>query len=158
MQISTPLRQRTFSSTQRDLFLFLFFSFLAPLQQMEFPGQESKPSCSCNLCHSCSNAGSLTHCARPGIDHTSQHSRNTADPAVPHSAGTPPNTYWLDCFVLSQRSLSLYSFLTFIFFFLCFSLCCFWCLILKLSIFSCVVSNLLSPYSEFFIFFIFLAV
>ena len=33
----------------------------------KFPGQGLNPSHSCDLCHSWGNAGSLTHCARPGI-------------------------------------------------------------------------------------------
>ena len=41
--------------------LFFFFSFLATPWHMEFPGQGSDLSHSCDLCHSCSNAGSLTH-------------------------------------------------------------------------------------------------
>ena len=58
------------------LFLLLFFSsfslFLATLQHMVFPGQGSDPSCSWDLCCSCSNAGSLTHCAGLGIKPASQ--------------------------------------------------------------------------------------
>lgn len=44
----------------------LFFSFLAAPQLMEFPGQGSASSLSCNLSHSCGNAGFLTHCIRLG--------------------------------------------------------------------------------------------
>ena len=33
---------------------------------MEFPGRGSHRSC--DLCHTCGNAGSLTHCAGPGIE------------------------------------------------------------------------------------------
>ena len=36
--------------------------FSATPQRMEFPGEGSDPSHSCNLCHSCHNTGSLTHC------------------------------------------------------------------------------------------------
>ena len=43
----------------------LFFSFLAALQHREFPGQGSDLNPGCNLSHSCRNARSLTHCARP---------------------------------------------------------------------------------------------
>ena len=40
-------------------------------------------SCSsCSLSHSCSKAGSLTHCARLGIEPASQCSKDTADPIV----------------------------------------------------------------------------
>ena len=31
-------------------------------QQVKDPGQGFNTHCSCNLCHSCGNAGSLTHC------------------------------------------------------------------------------------------------
>ena len=46
-------------------------------------GQGSDPSCSCNLHCSCSNTGSLTHCARLGMELATQHCRDTTDPAVP---------------------------------------------------------------------------
>ena len=58
-------------------FFFSFFHFLAALRRMEFPGQGSDPS------HSC-NAGPLIHCAGPGMEPVSQRSRVTADPIVPH--------------------------------------------------------------------------
>ena len=53
------------------------FSFLAKLQHMEFLGQGSDLSCSC------SDAGSLTHCARPGIQLISQQFQDTASPLAP---------------------------------------------------------------------------
>jgi len=59
------------------------FSFLAVLWRMEFPGQGSDPSHSCNLHHSCGNHGSLIHSAGPGIKSASQHSRENADPVAP---------------------------------------------------------------------------
>ena len=34
----------------------------------KFLSQRSNPSCSCNLRHSCENARSLTHCARPEFE------------------------------------------------------------------------------------------
>ena len=57
--------------------------FLAILKHMEFPGQGSDLSCSCDLSHSCSNTGSLTHCARPRIEPVFQSSQDTASPIVP---------------------------------------------------------------------------
>ena len=45
---------------------FSFFFFLAAPQHMEFSDQGSGWSCSCDLSHSCSSAGSLTHCAGLG--------------------------------------------------------------------------------------------
>ena len=50
----------------------LFMCFLASPRYLEFPGQGSDQSRSCNLCYSCNNTGSLTHCARLGIEPVSQ--------------------------------------------------------------------------------------
>ena len=50
---------------------------------MEFLGQGPDPSHSCDLSHSCSNARSLTHCARLGIEPANQCSQDAADPIVP---------------------------------------------------------------------------
>ena len=41
---------------------FFFFLFWLHQQQMEVPRPRINPSCSFNLCHSCSNAGSLNLC------------------------------------------------------------------------------------------------
>ena len=61
--------------------VLLFVCFLATLRHMEFPGQGWEPSHGCNLRCSCSNAGSLTHCAGLGIEPRSLHSRDApADP------------------------------------------------------------------------------
>ena len=46
---------------------FFFFSFLAALWHLEFPGQGSDPSHSWDLQGSCSNVRSLNHCPGPGI-------------------------------------------------------------------------------------------
>ena len=70
-------------SSSFPLFSF-FFSFLASLQCMEFLDQLSGPSHSCDLSHSCGNARTLTHCARPGIEPASQCSQDTADSIAPH--------------------------------------------------------------------------
>ena len=43
-----------------------FFSFLATLWHMKFPGQGSDPSCSGDLGLSYGDAGSLAQCARLG--------------------------------------------------------------------------------------------
>ena len=51
-----------------------FFSFLAALWHMEFPGQGSDLSHGCILSHSCSSTGSLTHCTGPGIKPVSWYS------------------------------------------------------------------------------------
>ena len=73
----------SFSLCFFPLQICIYICILASLQHMEFPGQGSYPSCTCDLHHSCGNAGSLTHCARPGIDPVSQHSRAAADPVMP---------------------------------------------------------------------------
>ena len=50
---------------------------------MEFLGQESDQSHSCNLSHSCGSAISFTHCAGPGIKPVPQCSQDTANPVAP---------------------------------------------------------------------------
>ena len=46
-----------------SLSLSLFFFFFCYIQDIwKFLGQGSNLSCGCDLCHSCSNARSLTHC------------------------------------------------------------------------------------------------
>ena len=57
--------------------------FLATLWQMEFPGQGSDLSRSCNLCSTWGNARSLTHCVRPGIEPVSQCSQDATNPITP---------------------------------------------------------------------------
>ena len=56
------------------LFLSFIFPFLAAPQHKKFLGQGSY------LSQSCHNAGSLTDCARLGIEHVSQCSQDAADP------------------------------------------------------------------------------
>ena len=46
-------------------------------------GEGSNLSRGHNLSHGCGNARSLTHCARPGIEPTSQHSQDAAYPVGP---------------------------------------------------------------------------
>ena len=60
-----------------------FSSFLATLQEIEFLGQGSDPSCSCNLSHSYGNARSLTHGAGLGIESESYGSLDATDPTAP---------------------------------------------------------------------------
>ena len=51
---------------------------------MEFPGQGSGHlSHCCDLHSTCGNTGSLTLCARPGLEPASPHSRDAADLVVP---------------------------------------------------------------------------
>ena len=44
-----------------EIILFFFFFFFAAPSIQKFQDQGSNLSCSCNLCHSFSNAGSLNH-------------------------------------------------------------------------------------------------
>ena len=60
-----------------SLVFISFFSLLASPQHMEFPGQGSDPNHSCHL--SLSNARSLTHGARPGIEPSSQRSQDVSN-------------------------------------------------------------------------------
>ena len=60
--------------------LSFFSSFLAALQHIEFPGQGSDVSHSCDPCHGWGSDGSFTHCAVPGIELVSQCSKDAADP------------------------------------------------------------------------------
>ena len=50
---------------------------------MEFPGQKSEWSHSCDLLHSCGDAGSLTHCAGPGIEPAFWSCKDMANPTAP---------------------------------------------------------------------------
>ena len=68
-------------SSLPTIILNFFFPFLATLWHIEFLGQGSDPSHSCNLC--CINARSLTHCAMFGMEPAFQHSRDIADSIVP---------------------------------------------------------------------------
>lgn len=52
---NSPLKFEVFNVSTSARFFFFFF--LADLQHVEFPGQGSDPSWSCNLCHSRSNVG-----------------------------------------------------------------------------------------------------
>ena len=61
--------------------LLLLISFLATQRAVEFLGQGSEPSRSCDL--SQSNAGSLTNCAGPGIEPATQHSQDATSPVAP---------------------------------------------------------------------------
>lgn len=61
----------------------LFAFFLAAPQRMELPGQGSHPSHNCKLPQLCGNAGSLTLCAGPGLEPTSQRPQDEADSIAP---------------------------------------------------------------------------
>ena len=63
-------------------FIYIYFSFFGcPVAYgIPEPGIRSKL---CNLCHRGGNTGSLTNCTGPGIEPTSQHCRDAADPVEP---------------------------------------------------------------------------
>ena len=68
----------------QSFFLFSFLSsFLLPCRRMEFLGQGSHPSCSCNLRHSCSALDPLTCCARLEMESASWRCRDDTEPVVP---------------------------------------------------------------------------
>ena len=66
-----------------SFFIYLFIFFLGRPMAYGVPRPGLDPSLSFNLRHSCSNAGSLTHCAGLGIEPASQGSQDTADPIAP---------------------------------------------------------------------------
>ena len=59
-----------------------FFIFFVHPAAYGFPGRGSDAAHCCNLCHSCSNAESVTQRARLGIEPTSWHCRDSPDPVV----------------------------------------------------------------------------
>ena len=81
-QGSNP-RYRSNLSHYSDNARIFSFSFLFSHGIWISWGQGSDPSYSCNLKCSCSNAGLLTHCARPGIEPVSQCSQDTVNPIEP---------------------------------------------------------------------------
>ena len=64
-------------------FCLFVFSFLTPPRHMEFPSQGSDLSHSFDLCCSCGNARSSTHCAGLGIEPVSWCCRDAFDPIAP---------------------------------------------------------------------------
>ena len=77
-----------FQKLSGSVVLIFFFSFLATPQHMEFPGQGSDPSHSCNPGCCCNNMRPLTHCAGPGIKPVSQRTRDSTNPTALRR-GTP---------------------------------------------------------------------
>ena len=74
--------------------IFFFFFFF-------HPHQGSDPSQGCDLCHSCGNARSLTHCASPVIEPASQLCRDTTSSVAPQWKLLQP-TFWMAVWPLSQ--------------------------------------------------------
>ena len=73
------------SNTKILLLFFSFFHFWPPhsIWSSWARHQIQDLSCSCNLCHSCGNARSLTHCSRPGITPVTQPSQDATDSIAP---------------------------------------------------------------------------
>ena len=68
-------------------YIFILFYFIFWL--LEFLGQGSDPSPRGNLRRSCGNAGSLTLCAKLGVEPVSQCSQNAAKPVTPRWESLP---------------------------------------------------------------------
>ena len=68
--------------------------FLAALRPMEFPGHRSDLSTSRNLCCTCGNTGSLTHCARQGMEPASLALQRHHHSCCHHSGGSPFHLSW----------------------------------------------------------------
>ena len=77
-----------------SFFSFFSFFFLATPRYMEFPGQGSDPNRNCRLRHSCGNTGSLTHCARSGVEPASQRSQDAANPVTPQRELHKWGSWW----------------------------------------------------------------
>ena len=73
---------------------------------MEFPGQGSHPSHSCNLSGSYCQHESLTHCARLGIEPVSQRPQDATSP-IAHSGNSchvmPLDLYCVTLFLLIAK-------------------------------------------------------
>ena len=96
LSLSPSPRENLFLIHAYPVFFFFLWSFLllAAPWHMEFPDQGLNPSPSWNLPQLC-NVGSLTHCARPGIEPTSlllqrysqSHCTTAGTPGTPHFIG-----------------------------------------------------------------------
>ena len=82
--------------------LYFIYSILADTHGMwKFPGQGLNPSCSCDLHYSCSNTGSLIHCARQGTNLCHRLDNAGSLTAEPHQDLLSPLTlYQPDFFTL----------------------------------------------------------
>lgn len=82
-----------------------FFSFFGHIQSIQkFSGQELILSHSCNLCLSCSNVKSLTHCTGPGQGLNPHcHRDNTRSLTLWATAGTPCNLFLLFHYIFTTK-------------------------------------------------------
>ena len=80
-------------TTFLSFFFFFFFRFWLPCSLWKFLGQGSNLSQGYDLGHSCSNAGSLSHCAEPGMELAPP--TETSPRSLIHctTVGTPKSTF-----------------------------------------------------------------
>ena len=110
-----PLSKTTIHEHKRPAFSFavidflllhtsnIFFFFFGHLHGIcTLPGQGLNSSWRCDLRHSCSNAGSLTHCARPGMEPGPQQ-RQASSGTHCTTSGTPHKQYFL-CYNLNLNN------------------------------------------------------
>ena len=95
------------------LLFFFFFFFYYPHGILKFLGPGLNLSCSCDICHSCSNSGSLTHCTSPRIEIAPQQWPMTLQRQCPilNSLTVPQEE--LLCFTLFSRDCKWHYFLAF---------------------------------------------
>lgn len=91
------------------MYVLFFFSFLADPQHMEFQGQGSDLSRSCNVHCYDGNGGSLTYCNRLVIEPGSQHSRDASNLAALQWELLKPNISYFLGRRFSKAKLSLNS-------------------------------------------------
>ena len=97
-----------------EKYLFRFSTVFFPLFSCiygiwKFPGQESNPSHSCDLCHSCSNAGSLSH-ALGQVSNLWCHRNNPESLTHCATVGTPYAHFLNLFFLLYSRTCSIWKF------------------------------------------------
>ena len=80
---------------QARSFIYLFIYFISSPRHMEFPGQGSDLSHTCNLCQSCGKPGSLTPCSRLGISPASQCSVRVLPILLRHRGKSPSSVLLL---------------------------------------------------------------
>ena len=88
---------------------FFFFSLcfwpLATLCHMEFPGQGSDLSHSCDPCRNCRHARSSTHCARPG------QGRGVGESHTPETLMLPHSRNFTNHIISNDSSVKLFEFI-----------------------------------------------
>ena len=97
----SPVDCEPLEGRDQIFWFFLFFTFLAALQPMEFLGQGSKVNQICNLCHSCSKAGSLIHCTRQESNPHPCLCRDTIDLVAPQQEF--PKSFFIYYFSLNTQ-------------------------------------------------------